>query len=496
MNPIIQGMDQGYSPEEILQFVSKAIPKLVPKINKAVANGYGIKEILGFLSKSSPQGKLEGVSETQIHRRNRDLDSQLTQKGLMAAGSAVATPLALNAARSALSRALPQSLAPATQTLGNLSNLADSAQSPQQMPSPQLPVNQSTNQQSQELSKNVSQQPPNVNQPNIAQPTPIPQVEEKNIQPPQEILDIQKKEKDIDNLWKAAHGDRGATLPENKELLRYSRSLLKSGDIRDYDSFKEFAKWWDATDGVKRNNPRAEFEKFRVQTQGMYPEKEAQQPNQAKEEVTQPETTISKGVSVGTPQGMGEVKELRNGKALININGKNHQVNENELIQSPLPEKEMGDLFDDLISGIEKQTGRKVSRNVEWAGYDPKNNELAYKPFGGDALWSYDNISPEDVEELTNLMTQRKSTGGNFIGTWEAGSTSPMGAAMYKLITKLQKERGGKGNEYKNKFLTFYDALEPAKIDAKRKHAERNKKAKKPRINQTPLLSLELQEEE
>lgn len=52
---------------------------------------------------------------------------------------------------------------------------------------------------------------------------------------------------------------------------------------------------------------------------------------------------------------------------------------------------------------------------------------------------------------------------------------------MYQLIKKLQSERGGKGNEYKNKFMTIYDALEPAKKALKERYAERKKKAKKPR---------------
>ncbi len=103
----------------------------------------------------------------------------------------------------------------------------------------------------------------------------------------------------------------------------------------------------------------------------------------------------------------------------------------------------------------------------------------------------YDDISPEDIEALTNLLTQRKSTGDNFIGRWEAGTESPIGAAMYQLIKKLQSERGGKGNEYKNRFETIYDALEPAKEALKKRYEEQKrrereanpKKAKKPRAS-------------
>ncbi len=192
---------------------------------------------------------------------------------------------------------------------------------------------------------------------------------------------------------------------------------------------------------------------------------------------------ISKGSTVASPNGIGEVKEIRNGQALIDIDGKLHKAQEEELIQSPLPEKELADLYNDVITGIEKETGQQVSRNVYWAGYDPNTNELAYLPHDG-GLYIYDDISPEDAKELTNILSQRKSTGQNYIGAWEKGTKSPIGAQMYQLIQRLQKERGGKGNEYANKFQKVYDALEIAKIAAKKQYEEqRKKKAKKPRID-------------
>src|ERR1700692_1222350 len=109
---------------------------------------------------------------------------------------------------------------------------------------------------------------------------------------------------------------------------------------------------------------------------------------------------IEKGGVVATPQGVGEVKEIRNGKAIVEVDGKKHQVNEEDVIQSPLPQDELADLHDALLRGIEKHTGEQISRNVEWAGYDPKTNELAYKPWmGGGKIYTYADISPEDVAE-------------------------------------------------------------------------------------------------
>ena len=174
----------------------------------------------------------------------------------------------------------------------------------------------------------------------------------------------------------------------------------------------------------------------------------------------------------------GDLKDIRDKEALVNDNGKLHKVKTSDLLVSETPEKDLADLYNDLIAGIEKETGQDVSRNVEFAGYDPEHNELVYHPYLG-GVYVYDNISEEDAKLLTSLMTQRKSSGENFIGAWEKGTTSPIGAALSALIKKLQKERGGKGKEYSRKFQTIYNAHEPAQLAAKKKKAEEDRKRKK-----------------
>ena len=381
MNPILQGLQEGYGEEEILSFLTKAIPQLGNTIKKASKSGYGTREILGFLSKNFDTESLRGKSESQIHGINRRADAERAKYGLKAVATAVAAPIAGNMARSALSRALPRALAPASDSLIPESNI----------PGPTSPAPQQTSQQptginpTGQQSQNISSQPP-VNQ--VSQN--IPQVPETT--QPEEI-------------------------PINNKFV-------------------------ETPIGQLLEIPKA-------------------------------------GSQVGSKYGMGEVKAIRNGKAIVEVDGKKHQVDEDELIESPLPEKDLADLYTDLIGGIEKTTGQQVSRNVEYAGYDPNFNELVYKPHGSDKVYVYDDISPEDAKQLTSFINQRKSSGGNYIGAWEKGTESPIGAGMYQLIKKLQSERGGKGNEYRNRFETIYDALEPAKQAAKKKHAKAKKKAKK-----------------
>ncbi len=176
---------------------------------------------------------------------------------------------------------------------------------------------------------------------------------------------------------------------------------------------------------------------------------------------------IEKNSLVSSPNGVGSVKEIRNGHAIVDVDGKLHKVKEEELETSPLPEKELSELYDDLISGIEKETGEDVSRMVQWAGYNPETNTLQFLPHTG-KLYKYSNISSEDAALLTDILSTRKTSGSNFIGAWKAGSKSPIGAALSKLIKKLQSERGGKGEEYEETHDPIYSAYEPA-IQSKKK---------------------------
>ena len=123
---------------------------------------------------------------------------------------------------------------------------------------------------------------------------------------------------------------------------------------------------------------------------------------------------------------------------------------------------------------MEKETGEDVSRMVQWAGYNPETNTLQFLPHSG-KLYKYGDISPEDAALLTDILSTRKTTGANFIGAWKAGSKSPIGAALSKLIRKLQSERGGKGKEYEETHEPIYSAYEPA-IEAKKEKARKKKK--------------------
>lgn len=471
MNPIFSALNSGYSPEDILKYMSKAIPEIVEPIKKASRMGYNTQQILGYLSKSVTPRNTRGMSESQIHAQNRMEDNQRVKNGLSMAASAVAVPVAASAARSALSRALPLSL----------QNLTQSAQS---INVPQAPGvgSQSSNimpQQQQTLpqqnpSTNPSQPP--VNPTNIQQQQALPQSQLNPIDARQ-ILEKNNFIEKVDSLINS--GNNGDAI--DGFYRKFNPAAVKQIEKESGMPFIEVVNEYIRTK-PKQNPP----EKLPPESPGEEPPKPKYPPppkgggllsRTAIEETFSKATPTTKGAIVDTPDGIGEVREIRNGKALVEVDGKMRKVLEEELMEPGLPQKDLADLHDELIEGIKTHTGKEVSRHVEWAGYDPEHKELIYKPWSGEQ-YTFDGIDAEDADMLTSLLTQRKTSGENYIGAWEQGTESPIGAAMHKLLTKLREKskEAGKEKAHIRKYETVYSAYEPAqKASKEKKDAQRKK---------------------
>lgn len=473
MTPILQAAAQGYTAQQIISYVSQAFPNLSPRIKKAASSGYTTNQILKYLNQLMEE---ESFSKfTTVNEREGKHRDKLNVLGKQILGSG-ATALGL--------QGFQQSLPPLAQTLlGN--PVANAAQQQGQTPPITTGLAQTANpsQLGQQQNQTIAAQPLQQSGSPIATPSQqmqlpeIPQLQQPAVQqsvktpaqqpPSLDSISIIKElglEEKINNLLKQGVSPENISSqivpslnPKQRKLftdkVRTGQAITMPSIIADYASKVPISPMQTAP-----NAPQS-------------PEMIGVLPKVQKEE----KKPLSKGSFVSTPQGLiGNIESERNGQALVkDESGKLHKTKVEDLIESPLPEKDLADLFDDVVKGIEHETGEEVSRNVNWAGYDPESNSLAYRPHLG-GLWVYDDIPSEDVELLTNMLTQRKTSGENFIGAWKEGSKSPIGAAMSALIKKLQAERGGKGKEYANKFLTLYDALGPAAEASKKK-----KKAKK-----------------
>lgn len=456
-NPIFKALALGYAPQQILQFLQSAYPSLSPRIKRARSAGYGFSDILNILNISMGGKPGDVRTEAQI-QSDRDKSQGKITKSLLALGagalgsSVIARGLPSIVQQDALGEKEQQgaSLPPISGIpQGGLQHEEASSQTlrPQLASQKQLLQDQPEIQTQSSVENTGSQPPPSIDSVSI--------IREMGLEPK------------INNLLKAGNSPQqisaavvASLTPGQKkwftEQVRLGKARDMLGMVTDYVSSGRTA----------QNAPGSN-----IVTQDM------SEPGLGKE--TQPAKPV-KGDFVAAPGNIvGDIADIREKEALVrDENGKLHKVKSDQLISSPIPEQDLASLYDELISGIEKETGEEVSRNVNWAGYDPATNTLAYLPHLG-ALYVYDDVSPEEREQLTSLLNQRKTTGENFIGAWKEGSKSPIGAAMAAQIKKMQAERGGKGKEYSGKFLTIYDALEPAKKAAKKKYEEMKKKRKK-----------------
>lgn len=493
MNALTQAVSQGFSAEQIIDFLIRKSPKYAKDINRALGKGFSASQVLQYLGGKKGDHSLE--STLTEHEKTRKTDKERQQnieknigKGALALGAAGLGAYGLSrlgqAGQAITPEVLPALQKSMTPREGAEINIT-----------PRLGFDQ----------KQIEFQPPNQLM-HQAKQLPAPQMPGANMPQPQPPINPPPQPTQP-NIPKLNYGDilnqvglkekvddmRRINPPE--VISRFLRYQFPKNKIKEIESHLNMpienivSGYIESTPKIDENQPQniqqpqqvnqTQQQNQPIQTQ---PEQNIIQPEPSSQELEIPkEKTNAKeiGSSVLLPDGgIGEIQSVNQGIAKVNVDGKDRHKKLDELIEMPLPAKDLADLFDDLIGGIEKKTDQEVSKNVYWAGYDPKTNELAYIPHLG-ALYVYKDIAPEDAEKLTSLLTERKTTGENFIGVWEKGTKSPIGAAMSSLIQRLQKQAGGKGKEYSGKYEKIYDALEPAKLEAKKKY-DLEKKASKP----------------
>ncbi len=483
MTPLTQAISQGFSSEQIIEYLLRHFPKYSKQIHQALGQGFSANQVVKYLSKGR-KGVNEFEGELTEHEKTRksDIDKQRNLEKNIGKGALALGAVGLGAY--GLSRGA-QSIAPEI--------LPAIQQQTQQKEGVEIDLTPQITHQPRQL----EQQPPNQLIQQAKQPQPkqsaqeIPQSQNAPTPPkinPQNTLQLLEKygfKKQFDQIEnktpETLEGISKFRFPKEVNKFEKETGIPFQQAIGEYlSSIPQQTQQTQATPQKPEITPNAPSE-------GGFKDLIEQGKQKFDENMISPEIPgveipekpkfragkLDRGSTVLLPDGaIGEIQDIRQGIASVNAEGKIRRKKLEELIESPLPEKELNELYKDVISGIQKKTGQEVSRMVNWAGYDPKTNELAFIPHLG-SLYVYDDISPEDAKELTNILSQRKTSGENFIGAWGEGTQSPIGAAMSKLIQKLQKERGGKGSEYKGKYEKIYDALEPAKIEAKKKFEEK-----------------------
>lgn len=429
MNPLAQGMALGYTGQQLLNFLTKAIPSLSPKISQAQKAGHSIEKIINFLGKTmEAQSYPKNMTQNQIHGQKTKEKEALT-KGLLAKGAAL---LGTGLATAAVSRALPTlasglmqqgSTPPVPNQPTNPGGTPPTSPTPQQpqpstptqqpqgptspIPSPNQPVNSQAT-----LATSPYQQPP-VNQstpivPNSQQTT---QAEVNPLQSKQVPPLPQALQKQVESMLAAGNDVENIAGTIKATQPQVAKEYEKTTNVAIADAVKQFA------------------ETNSVQPSKLEPMARISEPEI---EPTQDKPIENKSV-VALPNGdIGEVTDIRQGIATVNANGKTYRRKVEDLIQEP---QDAAVQALELIKSFTPEQERSAHHALSL--YDDTEKKATFLFHNGDG-YVVEDISPEEYERLSTEVDAARTSGTSPIAMWATGGGS-RGAAYQNIVKDLKK---------------------------------------------------------
>jgi hypothetical protein len=333
---ISSALSNGFTTKQVIDFLLKKFPQHSEKIKSAMAAGFTTDQVIKFLSGGKKEMSEETSNQTE-HEQTRGVYTK-QRENVNKAGVAVAglgaTALAAPMAAQALKRAIPQNL------LGSIPQPSQQAQAT----SPEITASQ-------------TQQPP-VSQPNIAQPQQPIQPEVKSIDVGG-LLNKSGLKKHVDDLSKRIKDPKqiAAVLyskyPDEMKAFQKESGKNMEDAIGDYLSSNPMQS---SANPVKLDEKLPKNEEI-LQEQEKKPPK------------------IEKSSIVASPNGIGTVKEVRNGNALIDVDGKLHKVKEEELESEP--EEVKNAKFDFDLNSIPEDL-RSAPLNEVYLPHDRRHVTVKY----------------------------------------------------------------------------------------------------------------------
>ncbi len=444
MNPLLTALGSGMSAKKILEYLARRIPALSPKIAKALAGGITAEKLVNYFSKDENLEQIRNSNE-------KDYSLQNNANPLVQAQNVRSQNLGTDMA-SGLQRAIPKAIGTAAQVGGAY---ALSRAIPKMLQSPEAPNSlpqaiQTENQRQTPLNQPTSQPPEPINLPNtIPQATQIPQPE--GIINPKDFLDKLGVTQKVDAMLQAKN---------NPEAIAAALSIDKTGKKVVGQIDPELTGAIDAYSKLPKNEPELEQQAIPapiLQPEPLVPEPEAK--------IEEPIKPIMKDQTVSSPEGIGEVKEIRGDNALIEIDGKLKKVPVEDLEEEP----------EDVIETVQSLLKiPEVDRSsiVSLFTYDPSDKEM-YIQFHNGETYKYLDVDPEKVFKIANKMGIPVSEGRNIFGAWSPEDKKSLGATLIKEIINDAKYKKSKKGESENpnyrQLETLYDYWTSLRHKPKRK---------------------------
>lgn len=505
MTGLLTALGSGISAQKILEWLMRKDPDLAPKITKALASGLSAEKIVNFFSKDKNFEKVRSKLESQystdfnanplvqsetIRGQNLGTDlasgAQRAMPGLIGTAGAVATGYAL-------SRAIPAILQKG-QTTSSLqtTQVGNQTQTPLVQQTQQPPIIPATP--SQPSNSNILQSTQNVQSQGI--PTNIPQILSKYAGFTKKIDELRSTGNDTQTITdyfrkfnpggtKQLEKEAGQPLekiieehikaspiPEKKPIesqISPEKTPIESTPTKVSPSEPEEKEDLSAIGGMAKGitdnlyqgifdamkEGKTKFagieEPLIKKAKPLFDEGKIKSPEDLKRFANDPESfkeekSIAKKDIVSSQDGIGEVKEIRNGTALVEIDGKLHKVKEDELKPPAFTEDEIADAYDNLMAKIPEE---HKSGFISWAGYDEDRNVLGFIPRGG-KYEELKNISPEEAQLIKEGKGVARTTGETREGLWVVGEDTRGG-----VISQIIHDRKEKYKKEEEKQLKF-----------------------------------------
>lgn len=514
MNLINNALSQGFTAANVIQYLSRHFPHARKKIEKAVAEGFSESEIIKYLGGGRKAVNAPVTEHEKTRQSDRDKQSNLERnavKGGLALGATALGGYALSRALPRAGQALTGQLLPALpqgplkvggQARGQLPAPGQAAIQPPPPKPPQGPLPYTNPSAQNRPLRPTPTQPTPQPSPSIQAPAQLPQaLSPIQNEPPKTAPLPPALQKQVASMLQAGNdietiaGALQATQP--KVVKEYEKAANASIQT----ALEEFANQANLPmqQPVSTSAVVKQEEKIPSQSQStinepikktITPKTEGGIPSLIEQGRRKYEENMGKGSTVALPSGeIGEISDIRQGIATVNANGKEFRRKMEELIESPLPQKELHEIHDDLIRAIEKETGEQVSRAINYVGFNPEEKSLVvhYSGSGKDS-YVFEDLSEQRINQLLELEQLRRTSGNNLVGGWKEGTKSILGGKMHDLVKELEAERGGKGTAHAFKYRTLYDAIEPAK-KSKEEHMKKiaaEKKESKAKEKENP----------
>ena len=464
MSFILQALKMGYNNKDILDFISKNIPKLATAVKQALNAGYSDDDIVNYLDnvfenpesrKRITQNKLDSILQKKKLEKTQNLKKMITSFALPY-GLGVATNLIGGAFQQPTPSAppnLPGSPQPNIPPQGGLPpippNLGGSSPNfPPQIPSntPQTPP----------IPPNLGQIPPKI-PPDLEQITP-----KKSIKQPGE-LSIEGMRKQFEESEKA-RSEEGKILTAAKKMLAkpdQASSMTKDQvksifTLNDEEADAVLKIFHDQTRGLYLKPKEAVIpqkpEEAIKEAQTDYKKASEVVPNISKdalksyESINQPLpkidiSKVKKGESVITPQNeIGEIKSFTGSKALVDVNGKLKPIDFDKLELTPDELKKTKIVIDP--SQID-ETAKSAMLGAVTHSPDKKFLKITFGESGDTYTYYRKDGKPIDdkiIDMIKEGSTEPVTSGDTYLGFWDASTPDTRGGAANKYITKQSQD--------------------------------------------------------